>query len=176
MPPPTVGAQQLVQDLAFEAGRVAASIIRPTIPSSILRRALRVERREYGAALHIPHYFAWLLHDGRDAIVLGRGQQMIFFPNPADDPRGTIHERESGRPRLTHQQFLAFAAENRRRAVFGIGPIMIVTKRVKGAPGRPFFEEASGVADATASIFSRGFRDWFLPQIESETSVAEARL
>lgn len=101
--------------LAREASRYAA----PKIPSTTLRRAQRVEPRggrrgrlvaTSRNASHIPHYWAEFLNDGHDRILPRRAKRLLWFKDPARDPRfpGRVTPqrlRQVKRLRLSEQQF-----------------------------------------------------------------------
>jgi hypothetical protein len=55
--------------------------------SRTLRAALRIEREKDRWFLGVPHYWAVYYHDGRSAAAGVRCRWLIWYPNPANDPR-----------------------------------------------------------------------------------------
>lgn len=134
-------------------------VIRPRIPSSTLRQAMRktfdVKGRKFSkGSLFIPHYWAVMVHDGRRSFGPKEANFLVYFAQEIDDPRKPNPERLSDQRRLTREEFQAGLAENRRLQVGNPsqGPMqhMIVVKTPAGAKTRvgptaasPFFKEGA---------------------------------
>lgn len=89
------------------------------IRSKQLRAGLkRVKRGDSVWALHIPHFWAVYLNDGRKAVSPKTATYLVWFRDPKQDPRlnnGRTPERASQIRRLTQAQFKKFAAINRKK-------------------------------------------------------------
>lgn len=141
MAPPdfTVARKRLLERLAVKA----LSTVKPQIPSEALRNGLVIVPEAAGRIdLHIPHYWAVYIHDGRPGFGPRRSSWLVWFANPRDDPRlqPNYPVRLSDVRRLTKQQFKDGMAENRRRAANGLPPFMLVRKfQPKPLAGSFFF-------------------------------------
>lgn len=122
-------ARRITERLAQEAFRR----VRAAIQSDTLRQALRLQQGRRGGQmwLGVPHYWAVFYHDGRRGFGPKRAQVLVWFKNPADDPRfsGGYPVRRSEIKRLTRSQFY-----NALRA-----GKLIVARRVGPARAQPFF-------------------------------------
>jgi len=139
---------------------VGQDIVTPKIPSKTLRDALEliIDVPGLEARLFIPHYWAEFLHDGRPGFSAPAGRFLVFYSNPADDPRrtGGRPERASLEPHLTEDQFFGGLEQNRINQEQGRSPHMFVVQSVGPADGTPFFEEGlSGLADAASGEIFR---------------------
>lgn len=69
----------------------AMEFLRVSIPSSTLKKALTASYRKlprgHQILVHIPHYWAEYYHDGSGPVTMPKGKYMVWFKNPADDPR-----------------------------------------------------------------------------------------
>lgn len=84
-----------------------ANIARAGCQSKTLRQALRVLKTDDGFVLNVPHYWAQWFHDGRGPVTARPGKKLVFYKNPADDPRiqGGYPVRLSDVRRLTKTEF-----------------------------------------------------------------------
>lgn len=145
----------LLDDLLTKADVV----IRPRIPSSTLREAMRktfdVKGRRFSkGSLFIPHYWAVMVHDGHRPFRAKDATFLVYFADEADDPRKPNPARLADQVRLTKGQFDAGLLENLRLANVnpqgGSQQHMIIVKTPKGRPGlvkataaSPFFSEGA---------------------------------
>ena len=84
----TVKDRAFFRRLTITLGRIAITKARPKIPSRTLRRALLVVRvTDQRVRMHIPHYWARYVHDGRNAKRFTGKKFMAWYRNPKDDPR-----------------------------------------------------------------------------------------
>jgi hypothetical protein len=137
--------------------------------SRTLRDALRlhIDTENFQVDVYLPHYWAIYEHDGRGPIDMAPGKYMIYFPDIRDDPRvdgGTNYPITSPRERrkLTKEEFVQFAEENKRRGKDN--PIMVVASHVGPSAGTYFFTRAGdslvesiGGLDALVSAESQSF-------------------
>ena len=123
--------------------------MRGLIGSRTLRAAvtLIVEANIGQARLHIPHYWAEFYHDGRGSMNPRNARKLVFFANPADDPRKPTPERQASLRKLTRAEYQEGLEKNRARRAQGLPPFMYVVDSVGPAAGNPFFDElAEGAA------------------------------
>ena len=167
----------------------ADAVIRPRIPSTRLRQAMRkvfdvsTRRRAIGS-LFIPHFWAVMLHDGHRAFGPRAANFLVYYVDETDDPRKPTPERAKDVPRLTKDQFNAGMAENRRLQQFnpGGGPMqhLIVVKTPKGGPGRvgasppsPFFSEGGKAFESQVDdIILREFDAFVRKHTPTDTQTA----
>lgn len=138
--------KRMLEKLGEEALRMA----RRSIRSDTLRRAIRFEHLAPGEArLYIPHFWAIYQHDGRGTVRPTTKRFLVYYRDPNDDPRlkGGYPIELKDIKRLTRDQFVAGAEENRRRYLAnpagGRQQFMVV--REASGPTRPtrsypFFE------------------------------------
>ena len=90
----TIRNDRFKRRLAKRVGDAALRIARPKVnrSSTTLARAMRVkvvripgDQRNVKASVHIPHYWAVFVHDGRNPF--SKSRFMVFFRNPRLDPR-----------------------------------------------------------------------------------------
>lgn len=124
---------------------------KPSIPSTTLREALRpiVDLPGQVGRLHITHYWALFVHDGRrGGFGPKRGRYLVWFRDPKQDPRlrgGKTPARAAQLRQLTGAQWRAGLKANRAARAAGQPPVMIVTPWVaKGTKARPFFSNDAG--------------------------------
>lgn len=135
---PVAFRNKLLRDI----GRMGMSFVRPKIPSKTLRRSMRFEPQPttIGVAgrIHIPHYWALYVHEGRGPFAMPRGRFMVWFKDPRQDPRlrdGKTPERVSQLRHLTAEEFYAAVQLDQ----------VIVTNRIrKATPPTPFFSNEAG--------------------------------
>jgi hypothetical protein len=97
--------------------------------------------------LHIAHYWAIYLHDGRGSMGPKKAKFLVYFNNPHEDPRlpGARYPRRAAQVRrLTKQQFYFWLEQNRLARERGTRPPMIIVKRVGPAKGKHFFGNRPG--------------------------------
>ena len=122
--------------------------VQDQVGSATIRRSLRVQVRGNSVRVYTPYYWARYYHDGRRAVRARPGHFIVFFLNPANDPR-----LRGGRPRsvgdvrrLTRQQL--------KRAVDS--GQAIVTKSVGPVEGTFFFPRAAaGLTEAARAVVRR---------------------
>ena len=109
--------EKLLPALAEELSKRAYRKALPAIRSRQLKAGLqRVQRGGASWALHIPHFWAVYLNDGRSAVTPKNATYLVWFRNPKDDPRlvnGNTPERLSQTRRLSSAQFKYWAGKNR---------------------------------------------------------------
>lgn len=95
-------------------GKARASAV---IPSKQLEAALEaIELSNSKGVLHVPHYWAAYVHDGRPPVTPQTATFLVWFKNPSDDPRylgGQYPVYRSDIKRLTPDQFKAGLQRNR---------------------------------------------------------------
>jgi len=140
--------------LLAEIGRIAARLARQKIQSETLRSSLSVELRPNSdeVVVGVPHYWAVYYHDGRGPIRAKPGRWLVYFKDPALDPRikRGYPVRASDIVRLTRDQFYDALARDE----------LIVTKSVGPAGPHPFFSKGmSSLQDKLGGAASRFMRD-----------------
>lgn len=128
-------------DIFASAGAAKA---RPAIPSKTLRRALVTIRvSDTKVKIHITHYWAVFVHQGRKAKRLAGNRFMAWYRNPAEDPRlkpfgGQTPARASQllglRQVISNAQFKADKAAGK----------IIFSQEVSATRGTPFFSNEAG--------------------------------
>lgn len=102
--------------LLDQIGFAALRFVRPAIRSATLRDAVRWERlTDRVGRLFIPHYWAIYQHDGRGRVRPRSAVWLVWFVDPADDPRlsGGYPVKLSDVRRLTRDEFMEGLARNR---------------------------------------------------------------
>lgn len=172
----------------------AAAEIRPKIPSRTLQRSMvpRIDVRGRNAKgdLFIAEFWALFVHDGTRAFGPSNAKFLVYFVNPADDPRkpgGVTPRRASQVRRLTEAEFRAGLAENARLARLnpGGGPMqhMIIVRTPSGSPGRVgpkegsfFFERgAEGFEGRVDELVSEAFNRFVCGSGPGESLVTRVR-
>jgi hypothetical protein len=176
--------KKVIRRVLQEIGERELSRVRRTIGSRTLRAAIRliINESEERADLFIPHYWAVYYHDGRPGFsAVGVGaRKLVFFDNPADDPRKPTPERENQVKHLTRDQYQEGLRRNAERAARGARPFMYVVDSVGAAPPRPFFTQLEvGAARRADEVVLRTFERELLdaidrdPATRSETRIAD---
>lgn len=116
--------------------------------SQTLAEAMRIEIDSPSAAsLYIPHYWAVYVNDGRGPVFPIIARFLIWFRDPANDPRlkGGYPERAADIRHMTKSEFRFWAAKN---AEAGPGNEPMIVARVSRAvkPGKHFFDNFAGMA------------------------------
>lgn len=101
-----------------------AEIARAACQSKTLRAAIRVVPQEDGFVLNVPHYWAVFYHDGRGPVVAAPGKKLVYYKNPADDPRiaGGYPVRLSQVRRLSKAEFYRDLRAGKLVVVDSVGP------------------------------------------------------
>ena len=147
---------------------IAAAQASSHIPSKTLRRALRyVIASNKRAYLYIPHYWALYVHDGRLPFSMPPGKYLVWFRNPALDPRlkgGQTPERANRLLHLSPAEFKSWLEKNKEARAQGLPPPMIVVRQIhKATRGTFFFDNNVGMkgyaAKASKAVgpFVRGY-------------------
>lgn len=130
-------ARAFLIDVARALAEDARETALPHIPSQTLRRGARAQTNVAvpgEAAVHIPHYWAIYVHDGRSPFRMPKGRYMVWYRDPSQDPRlkGGRPERRAAvrRLRLTKAEFHRLA-----RA----GQIVVASEIRKPTRPSPFF-------------------------------------
>lgn len=123
------------QRLLAELGLLAQKQARSKIKSETLRHELFVKLfpQTNEVVVGVPHYWAIYYHDGRGPVRAKPGHFLVYFKDPADDPRikAGYPVRASDIIHLTRDQFLEALAQNK----------LIVTRSVGPAAPHPFFTD-----------------------------------
>lgn len=178
-----IDKRRLVRNILEDFGQRELALVRKSIGSSTLRAALRliINESEMRGDLFIPHYWAIWYHDGRGPVQPKTARKLVFFDDPANDPRlkGGRPVRESQVKRLTKEQYQEGLRRNRLRPP-GSRPFMYVVDSVGPAAPRPFFDRLSqGAAQRADAIVRREFERELLraidddPDTRSETRIAD---
>lgn len=176
--------EQLYQDILDRIGQEELSRVEGLIGSKTLREALQllVDANEGQAVLYIPHYWAEYYHDGRGVVSPVDNRFIVFFANPADDPRlaGGYPVRATDIVTLSKEDWEDGLAINAERRASGGPPYMIVVARAGPAGAHPFFEElANGASERATPLVLESF-DVFMqdlidrdPDVMPEVKTAE---
>lgn len=130
--------------------RQARTAVLPSIPSTHLRDGLRIvlEPIALQARLHIPHYWALYVHDGRGPFGPRRARSLVWFFDEADDPRlRPMPVRYADWRPLTQQEYQEGLLRNAQNRRAGLPPFMIVRK-YQPVPMRGTF------------FFTQGLKTW----------------
>lgn len=126
------GREELLRLAARRIKRLAQLEVR----SKTLRRAMAIDESQIGRGIikvYVPHYWARFVHDGTRRV---RGVSMVWFPNPADDPRLKPHRpvkrSDVKRLRLSRSRF--YALKN--------AGILVWCMNRRAIKGHPFFTRA----------------------------------
>lgn len=116
----------------------AFQVARQGIPSDTLRRALTIQKLSLERSkLHIPHYWAYYVHEGSAPVNMPRGRFMIWFKDPNKDPRldGGITPMRYSRTRHLTRNYLA---SDEFKQLVKNDEVVIAQNR-RAIEGRPFF-------------------------------------
>lgn len=111
----------------------ALDLAKAACESHTLREALRIILTPTGFRLEVPHYWAKWFHDGRGPIEAAAGKRLVYYKNPAQDPR-----IEGGHPVTLNQVRKLTKHEFYRDLHAGL---LVVAERVGPAEGHPFLGE-----------------------------------
>lgn len=158
------GAESHARPAVQEVSRTLAQYLRRQIIDDSPGRVL--------GALSVPHYWAQYVHDGRGPATPQTASVLVWFRNPADDPRlaGGYPIKVKDIKKLTGNQLREWREKNRLAREQGLPEPMIVAKRsprigdyVKGDPFfsndparggmRGFPQEAKRVAESRSRAY-----------------------
>lgn len=130
------------------AGRAGLRRVKPKIPSKTLRRACHYTPTIGDAGfsrgkLHIPHYWAVILHNGRKEIRTTGRKLLIWYKNPAEDPRWAgraTPARYADRDRFQRAGTIPWS---KFRKDFKAGKVIVSQKSAR-VDGNPFFGNEPG--------------------------------
>jgi hypothetical protein len=111
----------------------ALDLARNACESRTLRQSLRVTLTPTGFRLSVPHYWAKWFHDGRGAMTARAGHKLVYYKNPANDPR-----IQGGHPVTLSQRIKLTKFEFYRDWSAGL---LVVVDDVGPAEGKPFMGE-----------------------------------
>lgn len=121
------------QRLLAEIGQLARRQAASKIQSETLRASLFVDivPTENTVRVGVPHYWAIYYHDGRGPVRAQPGKFLVYFKDPAKDPRiaNGYPERAASIVRLSREEFKEALARDE----------LIVVKSVGPAAPHPFF-------------------------------------
>lgn len=130
--------KRILRRLLTEARKRA----RAANPSKTLNRAMQIKvDSDIIGRIHLPHYWAIFVHDGRGPI-RAKGKKLVYFANPANDPRleGGYPITRSDIKHLTREQYREGLERNRE--LRGTGQVyMYVVDSVGPAVGTHFFDK-----------------------------------
>lgn len=149
---------------------------RRRVPSKTLRAAMQliIEESDARARVFVPHYWAVYLHDGHNGINPRTARKLVFFDDPADDPRrpNGPPERFSGERRLTKAEYERGLEINRERAARGLRPFMYVVDSTRSQRGKPWFDEmASGASRRSGPRAAKAFDREMQKLIDTDPSL-----
>jgi len=154
--------------LLAEIGRRAAAQAKSKLDSQTLKDSLSIELvpQAKTVTVGVPHYWAIYYHDGRGPIQAKPGHWLVYFKDPANDPRIArgYPERAADIVRLTREQFYHSLKAGE----------LIVTKRVGPAAPHPFFTRGmDGFQDKVhepARNFMRDILGDFIGKVEKDST------
>lgn len=116
-------------------GSIAQSVLEAAklkCESRTLRAAMELSIEDNEIILSVPHYWAQWFEGGRGAVFARPGHKLVFYKNPAEDPRlsGGHPVRASDIRRLTKAEFYRDLRAGKLVVVDSVGP----------AAGHPFFD------------------------------------
>lgn len=128
--------ESFYERLLRRIGERAFDRAKPQIQSETLQKSLVLEistsLAEPRAVLYLPHHWAVYVHDGRGPVRPVEKRWLVWFQNPADDPRTAggrnYPVRASDARRLSPAEWEMGMLENAARRAAGQEPYMIVTK------------------------------------------------
>lgn len=124
----------LLTDLAIQWLQITKHVTESETLSEAMTKQVDIDRDEI--ALFVPHYWAVPYHEGHGPV---KNKFMVFFPNPADDPR-----IQGGYPVRTSdiQNLSNFMSKEEIRSARRSGKLRIIRKRLK-QPGKKFFSKGA---------------------------------
>lgn len=173
--------QQFLIALTDSLARAGVAVARPVVRehSKTLARALTTVRKNSQlVALHIPHYWAVYVHDGRRAPVRARngGVYLVWFRDRDADPRGIKQERYSEWRHLTSEEFQRGLLLNKAARKLGLDPPMIVVRQVtKPTPPTRFFMNTHGMKpfrNRAGDVAETAFREHALNYLRKQLGLS----
>lgn len=168
--------QKFLRTLNRDIARDAEAHVRPRIRdiSRTLAHFLKAElvAEQPGivlSALTVPHYWAHIVHRGRGPSRPSAASVLVWFRNPADDPRypgGRYPQRLSEVRRLTKDEWDYWREQNRIAQEAGRPEPMIVARYSKGVEAKPFFSNKPpnggmvGFPDRAIGLANQASRDF----------------
>lgn len=132
-------ARIAVGRIAFALGVQFRDIARRESRSKAISKSLEVKNLDFGrVSVSTPFFWANIYHDGRGPVRARRGHKIVYFKNPAQDPRlngGNYPVRASQVRRLTKSQFYRLLRDKSSG--------MIVADSAGPWRGDPFFKRAA---------------------------------
>lgn len=173
-----------VTELLRDIGELGMLYVRPKIPSNTLRRSLelRYELSRDVVRIHVPHYWALYVHEGRGPVYPVQATVLVWFRNRNNDPRlpgGRYPERASEIRHLTREQFKFWLRENRLARARGVPvPMIVVSSVQKGVEPVRFFSNEpgggmAGFAQFVNELFNDRVRRFILRQIKDDLRVRD---
>jgi hypothetical protein len=152
-----------VRKFILELGALELARVKELIPSKTLRNAVVfIPDNRGGGRLYIPHYWAEYYHDGREGFGVDDNEWLVYFADPADDPRiaGGYPVREDDVNTLTKEQWEEGLEKNAERDPDD--PYMIVVRSVGPfKPGVEFFVKlAQGASERASALSTRMLEDY----------------
>lgn len=97
----------LTDTIRARAAQQALALAKAACNSRTLRDALKIVLTPTGFRLEVPHYWAKFFHDGRGAFGPGGGGKklLVYYKNPAEDPRIQGGHPVQPARRLTKEEF-----------------------------------------------------------------------
>lgn len=170
----------VIREVLRAIGEQELAEARRRVPSATLRAALQLIISESAARarIFVPHYWAVYLHDGHTGINPVNASKLVFFDDPANDPRrrGGPPERYAQERRLTKEEYRRGLQINAERAKRGQRPFMYVVDSTGPLKGKPWFDEmAAGSSARVGPAASRAFDRQMQEFIDSDPDVRAER-
>lgn len=168
-------------------GVLALRMARKAIPSQTLKDALVFEKLTLDKArLFIPHYWALYQHDGRGPVYPRRATVLVYYADPADDPRlvDGYPVRMSDIRRLSYADWAEGWRRNRQMEADnpGGGSMQFMIVREHSGPtaptkSYPFFEAGmQGMPEEARQVIDRAIRIEFDKLAINETDTVRLTL
>ncbi len=156
---------RLIGEIVLERGQQAVAPSSKTLQRAMILTIVSDKGLEGKAQVTVPHYWAIFIHDGSNSVP--PGTFMIWYRNPADDPRfpgRTRPERLSQMRRLSPEQLRRDLLANK----------VIVAKNRSNIPANRFFSNREGMFGVTQEVedeVSHLFRTHLRKSLASELGV-----
>jgi hypothetical protein len=138
-----------VTDAILRAGVVRARFAVEPFSGTLSRAVTSYRDSDTHGAVHIPHYWAVFVNDGRRPFSMPGNRVMCWFRNPLNDPRlkgGNYPVNRADVRHMTRVDFEFWLEENRKARVRGVPVPMIVTRRItKPTQAKRFFSNNGGM-------------------------------
>lgn len=140
----TVEDRRFFARLTNILGSAGATRARPQIPSRTLRRALVTIRvSDTQVKMHVTHYWAVFVHQGRRAKVLAGNRFMAWYKNPRQDPRLRVFGGQTP-PRASQLIGLRQVISNAQFKADKAAGKIVFSQEVRATTGTPFFSNEAG--------------------------------